>query len=82
MTITLELPSNLHQKATVLATDCNQSLDVLLVGLIEESLARMTYRYPNGLASLAEEEPEFAAELAAWDALSDEALHLFEESTA
>lgn len=81
MTITLELPTELHQKATVLATDCNQSLDTLLVGLIGESLARMSYGYPNGLASLAEEDAEFAAELAVWDTVSDEALNLFEDST-
>ena len=80
MTITLELPEKLHQQALNLAITRGATLNTWLMGLIEGSVANVEDRYPNGLASLAEEDPEFAHELAAWDALSDEAFYLLEQS--
>lgn len=80
MTITLELPDRLHQQALNLAIKRGATLNAWLTGLIESSIANVEDRYPNGLASLAEEDPEFAHELAAWDTLSDEAFWALEQS--
>lgn len=82
MTITLELPDRLHQQALNLAIKRGATLNTWLTGLIESSIVEVEVedRYPNGLASLAEEDPEFAHELAAWDTLSDEAFWMLEQS--
>lgn len=79
MTITLELSDTLHQKAQNLAIKRGTTLNAWLTRLIEGSVAKEEERYPNGLASLAEEDPEFADELAAWDTVSDEAYWMLEE---
>lgn len=75
----VELSDELQGPVEALAAKRGQRAEEVVQAALARYLGLLHHRYPDGLASLAEEDPALAAELAAWDSASDEAWTMMDE---